>query len=86
MLLHAAATLRCGAAGKGKTKKAQAKVPVNPYIQAALAECRQASMGMGMGDDGDDGDLSDLEDFIVCKPDRSYKALFARHYRYSALD
>ena len=32
----------------------------------------------------DTGDYSDLEDFIVCKPDRSYESMFAKHYRYSA--
>lgn len=59
--------------------------PINSFVQAALAEARQATT-MGKADvDGDSGDFSDLEDFIVCKPDRSYPDLFAKHYRYSAL-
>ena len=65
--------------------KHKANRPINSFVQAALAESRQAT-AVGKADiDGDGGDFSDLEDFIVCKPDRSYQNLFAKHYRYSAV-
>ena len=57
---------------------------INPYIQAAMAEARRSCPDLSGDLDGDDGSYSDLEDFIVCKPERSYKSLFAQHYKYSA--
>lgn len=56
----------------------------NPYIQAAMAEARCLCTDLSGNPDGDEGSYSDLEDFIVCKPERSYKSLFAQHYKYSA--
>ena len=46
----------------------------NAFVRAALAEGRQA---------GCHEDLSDLDDFIVCKGDRDYAALFASDFRYT---
>lgn len=54
----------------------------NPFIQAAMAESRSAVAAP----DSSCGDYPDLEDFIVCKPDRDYLNLFAKHYRYSSVD
>lgn len=48
-----------------------------------MAEARYTCTNVS-GDLDGDGGYSDLEDFIVCKPDRSYKSLFAQHYKYSA--
>lgn len=56
---------------------------MNPYIQAAMAEARRTCTYLSGNLDGDEGSYSDLEDFIVCKPERSYKSLFAQHYKYS---
>lgn len=49
-----------------------------------MAEGRHTSLYLNVDLDGDGGSYSNLEDFIVCKPDRSYKSLFAQHYKYSA--
>lgn len=49
-----------------------------------MAEARRSCPDLSGDLDGDDGSYSDLEDFIVCKPERSYKSLFAQHYKYSA--
>lgn len=68
----------------GVRKKACRPSAVNPFIQAALAEARHTCTDMSGDHDGDGGSYSDLEDFIVCKPDRSYTSLFAQHYKYSA--
>ena len=56
---------------------------VNPFIRAAMAEARQSCADVNNEFEGDSGTFSDLEDFIVCKPDRSYTSLFAKHYKYS---
>lgn len=65
-------------------KTANKNSAINPYIQAALAEARYTCTDLSGDLGGDWGSYSDLEDFIVCKPDRSYKSLFAEHYKYSA--
>ena len=49
-----------------------------------MAEARHTCTDLNGDLDGDGGSYSDLEDFIVCKPERSYKSLFAQHYKYSA--
>lgn len=62
----------------------------NPFVQACLAEmggCIQRRQPADITDDDDDGgassdDLSDLDDFIVCKPGRDYRALFAQQFKY----
>ena len=69
----------------GLTKKrSKRRSPLNPFIKAAMAEARQLGTYAEVDCNVDAGDYSDLEDFIVCKPDRSYELLFANHYRYAA--
>ncbi|KAL0019081.1 hypothetical protein WJX79_005114 [Trebouxia sp. C0005] len=70
------------AAGLARQKNAKS---TNPFIQAAMAEARQSCTNNCQDLDGDGGSYSDLEDFIVCKPNRSYTSLFSKHYKYSAL-
>jgi hypothetical protein len=31
---------------------------------------------------GDEDDIGDLDDFIVCKPGRDYRSLFAKQFKY----
>ncbi len=69
----------------GLAKQKCAKKSANPFIQAAMAEARQSCANSCQDLEGDGGSYSDLEDFIVCKPDRSYTSLFSKHYKYSAL-
>ena len=49
-----------------------------------MAEARYTCTDVSGDLEGDGGSYSDLEDFIVCKPDRSYNSLFAQHYKYFA--
>ncbi|KAL0044984.1 hypothetical protein WJX82_004172 [Trebouxia sp. C0006] len=69
----------------GFARQKVAKKSANPFIQAAMAEARQSCTNSCQDLEGDCGSYSDLEDFIVCKPDRSYMSLFSKHYKYSAL-
>ena len=68
-----------------KTNKDGKKLSaMNPYIQAAMAEARHMCTDVSGDLEGAGGGYSDLEDFIVRKPERSYKSLFAQHYQYPA--
>ncbi len=39
-----------------------------------------------VSDSEDDDDCDDLADFIVCKPGRDYRALFAQEFKYSCAE
>ena len=70
----------------GVVRQKITRTSANPFIQAAIAEARQSYTDNCSDLDKDGGDYSDLEDFIVCKPDRSYTSLFSKHYNYSAVE
>ncbi|CAL8465146.1 g4681 [Coccomyxa elongata] len=74
----------------------------NPFVAAAMAEMAAHSFParkrVASADDiieeeeddiidsEDDDDCDDLADFIVCKPGRDYRALFAQEFKYSCAE
>lgn len=74
----------------------------NPFVAAAMAEMAAHSFPTRkrvtsaddiieeeenvISDSEDDDDCDDLADFIVCKPGRDYRALFAQEFKYSCAE